>query len=200
MLRHSSRFLRSAIAALAASLVATTLAAQPVPASALVRRPLPRDTVIAGIPCARSGRAPAEFHRAGGQLAGCALSQPFTDAGHRFDTGTWLDRNPDGRLWGAWLSTATSLDGVTCRGEGYKKWSTRFHPNGRLASCYLAADTVIAGVPCMAGSFYREVRGGGKSTLYVGPDGRPVQCQAARDTVRNGNPIRKWSVVRLSPT
>jgi hypothetical protein len=181
-------------------LVAVSLDAQPAPAAALMRRHLPADTVIAGVPCAKSGRAPAEFYIEGTRLAGCALSRPFVEAGHAFGVGTWLDRNAAGVLWGAWLANDTPLDGHTCRGDGYKKWSTRFHPNGRLAGCYLARDTVIAGVPCMAGTFLRELRGGGRASLALAPDGRPIRCQAARDTVRAGAAIPKWTVVRLSPT
>jgi hypothetical protein len=174
--------------------------AQPAPAAALIRRALPADTVIAGVPCAKSGRAPAEFYIEGLRLAGCALSRPFVEAGHAFGAGTWLDRNAAGVLWGAWLAHDTPLGGHTCRGDGYKKWSTRFHPNGRLAGCYLARDTIIAGVPCMAGTFLREIRGGGRASLALAADGRPLRCQAARDTVRDGVMIRKWTLVRLSPT
>jgi hypothetical protein len=174
----------------------TELAAQPVAASALVRRPLAADTVIGGIPCARTGRAQAEFHKESGRLAGCFLSREFEEAGHRFGTGTWLDRNASGVLWGAWLAQPTLLDGHTCFGKGYKAWSTRFYPSGRLESCYLTRDTVVEGIPCMHGTFWREIRGGSKTTLYLHPNGRMRQCQAARDTVVGGQAVRRWQVIR----
>lgn len=173
----------------------TDAAAQPVPPEQLVRRPLGADTVIDGVPCAKSGRAPAEFHKVNGRLAGCGLSRPFAVGAHQFPRDTWLDFNAAGTLWGAWLSTTTRLDQITCLGRGYKAWSVRFHSNGRLAGCYLADDTVIQGVPCMSGSFTREVRGHGKTALQLDEGGRVRRCQAARDTTVGGRAIRKWDVV-----
>jgi hypothetical protein len=171
--------------------------AQPVPAGSLVRRTLATDTTIDGVPCARSSRAPAEFHL-NGRLAGCALSREHVVGTHRFGTGTWLDSNDHGTLWGAWLEHDTLLDGHLCRGEGYKKWSVSFHPNGRLAGCYLTKDTVVEGVPCMAGTFLREIRGGGRTALRLDDKGGLARCQAARDTTLNGRVIRKWDVVDRS--
>ncbi|MBY0491128.1 MAG: hypothetical protein K2R93_14900 [Gemmatimonadaceae bacterium] len=170
-------------------------AAQPVPATALLRRPLDRDSVIQGIPCARTHDAPIELYKASGRLAGCALSTDFTEAGHRFANGTWLDRSEQGVLWGAWLAQDTPLAGHTCRGEGYKAWSTRFAPSGALTSCYLAKDTVIDGVPCMAGSFWREVRGGSRTTLYVFGNGRLKRCQLSRAAIVDGRRLDKWAVI-----
>jgi hypothetical protein len=174
-----------------------TMRAQP--SADVVQRKLTSDTTIDGVPCARSGRALAEFHR-NGRLAGCGLSREHTVGAHRFATGTWLDFNAQGILWGAWLSKDTMLGGHLCRGEGYKKWSTRFHPNGALAGCYLTTDTVVAGVPCMQGTFLREVRGGGRTSLQLHPDGTFRQCQAARDTVVQGQAVRKWQVVERDST
>jgi hypothetical protein len=170
---------------------------QPVRAESLVRRALPADTMIDGVPCARSGRAPAEFHP-NGRLAGCALSREHAVGAHRFGTGTWLDLSEHGVLWGAWLENDTRLDGHLCRGEGYKKWSVSFHTNGRLAGCYLFRDTVVEGVPCMAGTFLREIRGGGRTALRLDDKGRLARCQAARDTTLHGRAIRKWEVVTRS--
>lgn len=188
-----ARFVCGAVGCLSA--MASALLAQPVPADALWRYPLARDSVIQGIPCARTTNAPIEVHKASGHLAGCALAVDFTEAGHRFPRGTWLDRNDQGVLWGAWLERDTPLGGHTCRGAGYKAWSTRFTSTGALYSCYLAHDTVINGVPCMAGSFWREVRGGGRSTLYVYGDGQLKRCQLSRNATVNGRPLRKWAVV-----
>ena len=168
--------------------------AQPVPAESLVRRALAADTTIDGVPCARTDRAPAEFHR-NGRLAGCALAREQVVGAHRFGAGTWLDLNDRGTLWGAWLESDTRIDGHLCRGDGYKQWSVRFHANGKLAGCYLTKDTVVDGVPCMAGSFLREIRGGGHTALQLSDKGSLASCQAARDTVLNGRRIRKWEVV-----
>jgi hypothetical protein len=177
-----------------ALLLATAVGAQPVPAKDLVRHALPRDSVIQGIPCARTTDILIEVHRASGRLAGCMLSTDFSEAGHRFPKGTWLDRNEQGVLWGAWLATDTRLAGHTCKGGGHKAWSTRFTPTGALVSCYLAADTTIDGIPCMAGSFWRELRGGSRSTLYVYGDGRLKRCQLSRNAVVNRIPFKKWAV------
>lgn len=171
------------------------LTAQPVPAKSLAQRSLDRDSVIQGIPCARTRSAPIEVFRSSGRLAGCALFTDFTEAGHRFPRGTWLDRNEQGVLWHAWLERDTPLAGHTCHGAGYKAWSTRFAPSGALASCYLAHDTIIDGVPCMAGSFWRELRGGARTTLYVWGDGHLKRCQLSRAATVNGQPLKKWAVV-----
>lgn len=171
------------------------VSAQPVPSDALVRRKLAADTVISGIPCAKSGKAPAEFHRSG-PLAGCALSRAFQIGTHSFPAATWVDLNASGVLWGVWLSNDTQLDGHLCRGEGYKAWSVRFHSNGKLSGCYLVEDTVLEGVPCMRGTFLRELRGGGHTSLQLYSDGKFRSCQAARDTVVAGRAVRKWEVFK----
>lgn len=183
------------IAAIVHSMPPVAPAAQPAPATALERRELERDSVIQGVPCARVRRVPIEIYRASKRLAGCALSTSFTEAGHRFTRGTWLDRNETGMLWGAWLESNTVLDGHRCRGDGYKSWSTRFYPSGRLASCYLAQDTTIAGAPCMAGSFWREVRGGSRTTLYLYGDGQLKRCQASRSTQEGMRAVKRWDVI-----
>jgi hypothetical protein len=167
---------------------------QPVPNAELVRRPLTADTVVFGVPCARTQRAPAEFHL-NGRIAACPLARDFAVGRHHFTAGTWLDLNAAGALWGAWLDRDTMLDGHRCRGDGYKAWSVRFHTNGALAGCYLAADTIESGVPCMRGTFLRELRGGGKTALHLFPDGRFRQCMAARDTTVDGVQIAKWKLV-----
>jgi len=169
--------------------------AQPVPASALVHRALGSDTVIAGIPCARTERRRADFYR-DGQLAGCLLSTDHQMGAHRFPRGTWVDVNPNGVLWAAWLARDTELAGHRCRGDGYKKWSVRFHPSGALQSCYLVHDTVVDGVPCMRGSFYRDIRSRGRVTLHLMPDGRLRSCTASRDTTLGGITFTAWQVVR----
>lgn len=159
------------------------------------RRRLSVDTVIDGVPCASSARAPAEFHR-NGRLAGCALAREFRVGAHDFPVTTWLDLRTDGALWGAWLARDTKLSGHLCRGDGYKKWSVRFHPNGALAECRLKYDTVVAGIPCMQGTFLRELRGGGRTALHLYANGSLRQCMVARDTVIEGRPVKKWQVVQ----
>jgi hypothetical protein len=166
--------------------------AQPGPSGKMERRLLSADTVIDGVPCAHHARIPAEFHP-DGALGGCLLSREHVVGPHRFPVNSWLDFTPQHVLWQAWLSANTTLDGHTCRGDGYKQWSVRFHTNGRLAGCYLARDTLIAGVPCMRGTFLNEIRGGSRTALRLYANGSFRQCQAARAV---GDSIRKWQVVR----
>jgi hypothetical protein len=168
--------------------------AQPVPASALEHHALPNDTIIGGIPCARTGRIRADFYH-DGRLAGCLLATDHSMAGHRFPRGSWLDVNPQGVLWAAWLSSDTELGGHRCLGDGYKKWSVRFHPNGALQECFLARDAVVDGAPCMRGSFYRDVRSRGVA-LHLTADGRLARCIASHDTVITNVRYRTWQVVR----
>jgi len=117
--------------------------------------------------------------------------------GHRLPAGTWIRLHDDGSPDGAWLSRDTPLSGYACRGDGFKQWAVRFHHNGTLSLCFLRHDTVIDGVPCLRGTFYTEVRGGGRSGISVDSTGRLRRCQAARDFARDGRRYRKWEVVQL---
>lgn len=177
------------------TVAACTVEAQPTAPDAIRYRALTVDTVIAGVPCAAGARPRTEFHL-DGSLAGCTLSRAHTFPAGLIPARSWVDLNRDGELWGVWLSTNTALGGFPCRGEGYKKWSTRVHPGGGLASCFLAADAVLTGIPCMKGTFWREVRGGGRTALHVHPSGRFARCMVARDVTIEGTRLAKWQIAR----
>ncbi|MEQ1691346.1 MAG: hypothetical protein ABMA00_08685 [Gemmatimonas sp.] len=159
-----------------------------------VRRAISADTVIDGVPCARTGRAPAEFF-VSGRLLECPLSRDVVISGHAFPRTSWVIFHADGTLNGAWLARDTVLSGHLCRGEGYKKWSVRFHPDGALRLCFLPATTVIEGVPCRDGTFWGEIRGGGNTAVHFHPSGRLARCQAARAFSVGGVHYEKWAVV-----
>lgn len=171
-----------------ASITSTVFAQQ------TVRRALPKDTVISGIPCARTEGAPAEFY-ASGQLLECPLSRDVVIATHAFPKDSWVLFHENGSLDGAWLSRHAQLSGHTCKGTGYKAWSVRFHANGALRSCYLPESIVIDGVPCRDGTFWGEIRGGQRNTVYFHPNGRLARCQASRAFALAGKSYSKWDVV-----
>ena len=160
------------------------------------RRRLRDNTVIDGITCAPTGRAYAEFHPSG-RLAECPLASDTVLFDQEFPARTWVGFTDDGKLRTAWLVRDTELSGVVCKGVGYKGYSVRFYPSGALELCFLAADTTIDGIPCLHGSFWTELRGGGKSVVMLRDNGRLRQCQAAADFTRDGREVRRWQVVTL---
>lgn len=170
---------------------AAPLAGQARAPDSVVRRPLERDSVIDGVPCAAHAKIPAEFHR-DGRLAGCFVSRVVAVGSATLPEGTWLDRDPRGVVTGAWPAKETVIAGLPCRGEGFKAWHVRFHPSGALQSCFLAREHRVAGIPCMAGTFLREVRSGG-TAVVLRVDGSLAQCVVARDGVVDGVTLRKWS-------
>ena len=91
-----------------------------------------------------------------------------------------LDPAAPGRLAqdGAWLPRDVLLQGIPCKGTGYKGWAMRYHPGGRLALCYLSRETTIDGVRCRAGAFLTELSGSTQVTLH--PNGRLVRCRPRR--------------------
>lgn len=155
------------------------------------RRKLVEQTVVDGITCGPTGRASAEFH-ASGRLSECPLASDTTIAAHRFFADTWLRFDDTGLLFAAWLSRDSDLDGHSCRGDGYKAYTVEFHPNGRLKLCYFRVDTVIEGIPCIHGSFWTEVRGGGRSKVWFSTDGALARCQVARAFTANGQSYARW--------
>ncbi len=163
------------------------------------RRRLASPETISGVSCAATGRAYAELY-ADGSLRECPLARDTTIGGHAFGAGTWILLSQAGRLQSGWLATDTRLGGHLCRGKGYKELHVTFHDDQSLRSCYLAEDTVIAGVPCIHGSFWTEIRGGGKSVARFHPDGSLESCQLARDATVDGQRHRKWERVRVAPS
>lgn len=160
------------------------------------RRRLPATVVIDGITCAATGRAFAEFYPSG-RLAECPLAADTVLSGQALAKGTWVGFTEDGHLRNGWLSRDTQLSGYVCRGTGYKGFRVLFYASGSLRLCFLPADTEIAGVPCMRGTFWTEVRGGGKSAVSFRENGSLERCQAARAFTRDGTDVRKWDVVIL---
>jgi hypothetical protein len=159
---------------------------------------LDRDTVVSGVHCAPTGREYAEFFVADGRLAECPLADDAVIAGHELRAGTWVVFRPDGRMRLAWLIEDTRVDGVLCKGSGYKEWVTTFHEDGSLATCYMPETTTIDGVPCRAGSIWGEVTGG--VTVHFHPNGRLRSCALARATTIEGERHRAWSRVWFDET
>jgi hypothetical protein len=161
--------------------------AQPVP-SAVTLLTLTRDTVIDGFPCGPTGRARAEVH-GNGRLSECPVPRDTVLSGHRFPRASWPRFTDRGVLVAAWLSQDVRLQGVPCKGTGYKAWAVGFHPNGRLSLCYLSEAAVIDGVPCQAAWFWRELTGTTQLQLY--PDGRLRSCRLSRAVTLNGARYKK---------
>lgn len=177
-----------------AILVVSTSFGSALYAQETVRRALPRDTVINGVPCARTKGPPAEFY-ASGRLLECPLSRDATIATHLFPKDSWVLFHENGTLDAAWLSRHAQLSGQTCKGTGYKAWSVRFHTSGALRSCYFPVNTVVEGVPCREGTFWGEIRGGQRNTVYFHANGKLARCQASRAFTLNGVKYDKWDVV-----
>lgn len=178
--------------------VAVLLALAPVRCSAQgTRRPLTRDSVIDGIPCAPTGRASVEFH-ANGRLLECPLARDTVMWGQALPAGTWVRLLADGRPDGGWLSRDAVLSGIRCRGDGYKAWAVRFHPSGVLSLCFLRTDTVVDGVPCLRGTFLNELRGRGRTGVVMDDRGRLRQCMASRTFTRHGVTYHPWDVVTVT--
>jgi hypothetical protein len=174
------------------------LCAQLVAQDAPVRRlRLSRDTVLAGVSCAATGRAYAELYANGG-LIECPVAADTTIAGHTFARGTWIRLHQDRGLDGAWLVRDTELQGLPCKGTGYKGWSVRFHADGRLALCSLSRDATIEGVPCRAGAFLTELSGSTQVQLH--PNGRLRSCRLAREFTRNGVTKKRGQRIVLNET
>jgi hypothetical protein len=168
-------------------LSATSLRAQPAtPPVTLLR--LARDTVIDGVSCGPTGRARAEVH-GNGRLSECPMPRDTVISGHPFPRNSWPRFTDRGVLMAAWLSQDVVLQGVPCKGTGYKAWSVTFHPSGRLSSCYLSREAELDGVPCHSAWFWRELTGSTQVTLH--PDGRLRSCRLSRAITLDGTSWRK---------
>lgn len=115
---------------------------------------------------------------------------------HAFPKGTWIRLHQDRGLDGAWLPRDTELQGLPCKGTGYKGWSVRFHARGALAVCFLSRDATIDGVSCMSGSFARELRGSTQVTLY--PSGRLKSCRLAAPVTRDGVSLKRGARIHVT--
>lgn len=177
-----------------AALSFTTLARGQSPAPTRIR--LSRDTVVAGIRCGPTGRAYAALH-ANGTLEECPLAADSLVEGNLLAKGSWIRLTPEGILDGAWLLRDAQLQGLPCKGTGYKGWAVRFHPDGRLALCYLSREATIDAIPCKAGAFISELSGSTQVMLHH--NGKLQSCRVARDVTYRGVALRGGKRVRLSP-
>jgi hypothetical protein len=181
-----------------AALSFTTLARgqSPAPTPTPTRIRLSRDTVVAGIRCGPTGRAYAALH-ANGALEECPLAADSLVEGNLLAKGSWIRLTPEGILDGAWLLRDAQLQGLPCKGTGYKGWAVRFHPDGRLALCYLSREATIDAIPCKAGAFISELSGSTQVMLHH--NGKLQSCRVARDVTYRGVALRGGKRVRLSP-
>jgi hypothetical protein len=165
-------------------------------AQAQTRIRLTRDTIIDGVRCAPTGRAYAVVH-ANGVLDECPLHADTVIAGHPLPRLTWIRLHPDRTLHDVWLPQDLTVQGIPCKGSGYKAWSVRFHPGGRLALCYLARDAMIDGVPCRAAAFVTELSGSTQVGLH--DNGRLRSCRLSRSVTRDGLTLKRGARIVLTP-
>lgn len=132
------------------------------------------DSTIAGVRCGPTGRASVVLY-ADGALDECPLARDTTIHGLRLPRGTWIKLHPDRRLDGAWLPHDVTLQGVPCKGSGYKGWSVRFHESGALKLCYLAREATIDGVRCRRAGFVTELSG--NTAVTLDRNGRLAGCR-----------------------
>lgn len=171
--------------------VSTPLAAQ---TDESLRFRIRQDTIVDGVRCGPTGRAYAVIYE-NGRLDECPIAADTTIAGTPFPRGTWIRLTDDGVLKSVWLLAPMSVQGLPCRGTGFKGWSVTFHRSGRLSFCYLEVMATIDGVPCAAATFLRELSG--NSGVSLGEDGRLRSCRLARDFVYGGMPHKKGSRITL---
>lgn len=164
------------------------------PGDASQRIRLRVDTTISGVRCGPTGRAYAVIHP-NGRLDECPLAGDTTVAGHSLPRGTWIRLTTEGSLRSVWLAKPLALQGVPCRGEGYKGWAVDFHPSGALALCYLDRAAVIDGVPCAAASFLTELSG--NSAVALREDRRLRSCRLSRDHDSDGVRHRKGTRITV---
>jgi hypothetical protein len=170
----------------------TTLSAQ---ASRAARIRLVHDTVISGVHCAPTGRQYAVIHD-NGSLDECPVATDTVIAGHALPSGTWLRLLDDRTLDGAWLPADTELQGLRCKGTGYKGWAVRFFHTGQLSLCYPAIELEIDGVPCRGAGFITELTGTTQINLHT--DGRLRSCRLARSIERDGMMLKSGRRITLT--
>jgi hypothetical protein len=149
-----------------------------------------QDTIVDGVRCGPTGRAYAVIYE-NGRLDECPIAADTMIAGHHFPRGTWIRWTDDGVLKSVWLLAPLTVQGLPCRGTGFKGWAVTFHRTGKLSLCYLDKEATINGVPCAAATFLREMTG--NSGVSLREDGRLHSCRLARDFVYGGTPHKKGS-------
>ncbi|MCC6245977.1 MAG: hypothetical protein IT353_24300 [Gemmatimonadaceae bacterium] len=153
-----------------------------------IRFRITTDTVVAGVSCAPTGRAYAVVYD-DGKLDECPMGVDTIIAGHPIARGTWIRLHPSQKLRSLWLNEHQEVQGIPCRGTGYKGWAVTFHDNGTLSLCYLSRSAVIDGVPCAGASFLTEMTG--NSGVSLDDQQRLTRCRLSRDYVRNGVRYKK---------
>ena len=166
-----------------AALAFTARGAPPQEGTAILRMKLERDTTIDGIRCAPTGRAMASVFSRGG-LASCPIAQDSMIANHHFAAGTWIYLTEERTLRAVWLNRDTELQGVSCKGAGYKGWSTEFYRSGALKLCYPAREMTVDGVPCRKASFWAELFGSTQAVFHE--TGHLRSCSLAAPFERPG--------------
>ena len=159
-----------------------------------IRFTLVRDSVISGVRCAPTGKARASIFP-GGQLASCPISRDTVIGKARLVAGTWITLRESGSVRSVWLQKPTEIQGVPCRGDGYKTWSTDLFPDGQLQRCFLSKGAAIDGVPCRNSWFWSEIRGSTHVSLHH--NGRLRSCVLSMDFERGGARFRKNQRVEL---
>jgi len=159
------------------------------------RLKLAKDTVLSAVHCAPTGKAYAVIHP-NGIVDECPLASDTVIDGHALPRGTWIQLNPDAMLVGAWLPRDLELQGLPCKGTGYKGWAVRFHADGHLAMCFLSRDTEIDGVPCLGGSFLRELKG--STGVSLQGNGRLRSCRLSRGATIDGKTYAKGARIDRS--
>jgi hypothetical protein len=151
---------------------------------------LAEPTLVDGVLCVER----ALLH-ASGLLHECRLAPGAEFLGHRFPSNSWVGYTVSARPH-VWLGRDTELQGLVCRGSGWRGWATSLHHDGALRGCFLAAEAVVDGVPCRKASFFTEVLRG-SSYLGLHENGRLAECVAARTFTLGGREHRRGERIRL---
>jgi hypothetical protein len=169
------------------TLAASPAAAQRASSGQLI---LAEPTLVDGVLCVER----AVLH-ASGLLHECRLAPGAEFLGHRFPSNSWVGYTLSARPH-VWLGRDTELQGLVCRGSGWRGWSTSLHHDGALRGCFLAAEAVVDEVPCRKASFVTEVLRG-SSFLALHENGRLAECVAARTFTLGGREYRRGERIRL---
>ena len=159
-----------------------------------VRIRLGHDTIVAGVRCGPTGRAYAVVYP-NGRLDECPVAMDTAIAGHPFPRGTWIRLTESGALKSVWLPRSLDVQGIPCKGTGFKGWAVTFHPSGALSLCFLNEVATIDGVPCAAASFLKELTG--NSGVSLREDGKLQGCRLARDYERGGVVHKRGSRITM---
>ena len=162
-----------------------------------IRFAISRDTVVAGVRCGPTGRSRASAYP-NGRLASCPVARDTMIGVLLVHAGTWVTFTDSGAVKLMWLNRPRVIQGVPCRGDGYKTWSTDLYPDGRLRACFLSREAIIDGVPCRSAWFWSEIRRA--TNAFLRPNGKLESCVLSADLERNGVKLHKNDRVYLDST